>query len=86
MISNTVVCHLLSYLGVTLYQKYSGDSKKGIAMGGAASRKDGPFRSSLARQVMWSLLGPEGVTLDGITDEIVWYQHWFIMFLISAPP
>lgn len=41
---------------------------------------------TLARQIVWSLLWLEGVTLDGVTDEIDWHRGWFILFLISAPP
>lgn len=50
------------------------------------SCKDGPFGTNLARQIMWNLLQLEGVTLDGIAEEIAWYQGSFILFLISALP
>lgn len=49
--------------------------------------KDERSRSASARQIMWSLLWLEGVTLDGIIrGEIDWCQSWFILFLISVPP
>lgn len=84
VVSNTGVCCLVSCLGVRLYHRCSGNRMEQLWEEQLCC-KDGLLGSTLAGQMMWSLLCLEGVALDGTTDDIGQCQGCLILFLLSAP-